>query len=835
MLILMLSDKQIKKKYLPVFLKKPEKYYPVKVLKKEGFSRSGCKSCGRYFWSVESSEVCGDPSCRPDESFGFIGKSPAKNSLSYSKVWEKFSKMFNNFGYTPIKRYPIVARWNPTMEYTNASIAAFQPYVISGEVTPPANPLVIPQFCFRTVDIDNVGITGSHNTVFNMIGQHQFVTKEKWNQGEVFGHIHSWINKGLGLDNKDVIFHEDAWAGGGNLGPCMEFFSKGCEIGNQVYMMYEQTSKGVQDLNIKVLDMGMGMERNAWFSQGTNTIYDATFPKVLDKLFLKTSVKYDKKMISKYVPHSGGLNIDEVDDINKAWEIVAGKVGVNVEELKENVLPLSGVYSIAEHARSLLILLNDGALPSNSGQAYNIRAMYRRALGFITKYNWDVDLGDVCEWHAKDLKIFPELGENLEEVKKILDVERVKYYATVEKSKRIVKDVVSKGKVDVKEMIKLYDEKGVSPEVLAEEAKKSGVSLEVPGNFYSLVGELHEKREQVHSTKKEVKLDLEGIPDTEALYFDDYLKDKSKGGVLFVKDDYVVLDKTIAYPTSGGQLHDIGNLNGFPLIDVFKQGGVIVHKVEGKFKVGDKVDVVIDRERRKQLAQHHTATHVMNAAARKVLGNHINQAGAFKDVNKARIDITHYSALSDEELKDIEEEANKIVKKGITVEKKFMARGEAEKKYGMVIYQGGAVPGKSLRIVDIKNVDVECCGGTHLDNTIEVGGIKILKSSKISDAVVRIEYVAGLRAEEHVSQEKDVLENAASLLGCEVDQVPGRAEELFILWKQVVKKKKEVKDRSLKSKERFSGDVLGETARVLKTTPENIVKTLERFRKDLGL
>jgi len=174
----MLSDKELKKKYLPVFSRNPEKYYPVNALRESGFSRGQCSKCRRMFWSIDSSrELCGDPACSPDESFGFIGKSPARNSLEYKEVWHKFSKMFKNLGYTPIKRYPTVARWNPTMEFTNASIAAFQPYVISGEATPPANPLVIPQFCFRTVDIDNVGISGAHNTVFNMIGQHQFVKK----------------------------------------------------------------------------------------------------------------------------------------------------------------------------------------------------------------------------------------------------------------------------------------------------------------------------------------------------------------------------------------------------------------------------------------------------------------------------------------------------------------------------------------------------------------------------------------------------------------------------------------------------------------------------------
>jgi hypothetical protein len=162
----------LKKAYRPVFWGEPDKYFPTGVLKSKGFHRGVCKKCDMPFWNMDASrEICGDPNCVPGESFAFIGKTPAKNRLTYVEVWQKFSEMFEGFGYTPVKRYPVVARWNPTMEYTNASIAAFQPFVISGEVSPPANPLTIPQVSLRFVDIDNVGITQSHMTGFVMIGR----------------------------------------------------------------------------------------------------------------------------------------------------------------------------------------------------------------------------------------------------------------------------------------------------------------------------------------------------------------------------------------------------------------------------------------------------------------------------------------------------------------------------------------------------------------------------------------------------------------------------------------------------------------------------------------
>src|SRR3989344_5809827 len=373
-MIFMLSDKEQKKEFKKIASKNPEKYYAVGYLKKEGFSRKQCSKCEKYFWSVNNNQkVCGDSVC--SGGFRFIGNTPAKNKLSYLDVWKEFSSMFKKFGYTPIKRYPVVARWNPTMEYTIASIAAFQPFVVSGEVKPPAKKLVIPQFCLRFVDIDNVGITGAHNTGFVMIGQHQFVSKDEWNQNKVLEEIHTWLKKGLGLPNEEITFHEDAWAGGGNFGPCMEFFSRGVEIGNQVYMMYEQTPDGNKELDIKVLDMGMGQERCAWFSQGSATIYDATFPKVMKMLYNLSGLETDTKLMSKFIPYAGYLNVDEVEDMNKAWEEVSKNVGVKVDELKKKILPLSALYSIGEHARALLFVLNDGGLPSNVGGGYNLKIL----------------------------------------------------------------------------------------------------------------------------------------------------------------------------------------------------------------------------------------------------------------------------------------------------------------------------------------------------------------------------------------------------------------------------------------------------------------------------
>ena len=834
----MKSDKEIKKEFKQLASKSPDKYYATSILKEDGFKRKKCSKCGTFFWTVTEDDVCGDPSC--SGGFRFIGNTPAAKKLDYIGVWNEFSKLFKKWGYTPINRYPVTARWRQDADFVQASIYDFQPYVVSGEVEPPANPLVVPQLCLRFNDIDNIGITGAHYSCFDMIGQHAFMKPDKWDQARHFKDIHNWLKQGLGLKNEEIKFHEDAWAGGGNFGPCMEYFSRGLELGNQVYMLYEVTPSGNKELSLKVLDMGMGHERNAWFTQGLSTSYETTFPTVVEKLKQQTGIKIDQEMMQKFLPYSSYLNVDEVEDIEKTWNLVAKKTGYGVKELKKQISESAALYSIAEHSRALLVALSDGALPSNVGGGYNLRVLFRRAMSLMDKYNWKIEFNELCKLHALYLKpLYPELSENLNEVNEILDVEKKKYAATKEKTKSIISKLMQE-KIDEKKLLMLYDSQGIAPELVKEEAEKLGREVKIPDNFYALVSEMHEKHGQEHETKREEKLDLENLQETEALYYDDPFKTESKGKVLKIIGSNIILDKTVAYPTSGGQLHDIGKINDDELIDVFKQGNIIVHvlKEKPKFKIGDAVTVKIDKERREQLAQHHTATHIVGTAARKVLGNHINQAGAKKTKEKATLDITHYQSLSDEEIKKIENESNKIVNSKTEIIKKFYPRTEAEKKFGMNIYQGGAVPGKKLRIVQIKGLDVQACGGTHLNNTSEAGKIKILKSTKISDSIVRIEFTAGKAAEKELEGKNRILEEAAKLLGVEINELPSRVQELFDRWKKAKKAaKKGIKlakeDLKLTRKEPFKGDVLAEISKILQTQHEHIVKTIKRFLEEI--
>ncbi len=856
----MASDKEIKKEFKKKASKSPENYYAVSALKKEGFTRKQCKKCNTFFWTVNpEQELCGDPSC--SGGFRFIGNTPAKEKLSYIDVWKRFSSMFKKLGYTPIKRYPVVARWRDDTDFVQASIYDFQPYVVSGEVEAPANPLVVPQFSLRFNDIDNIGITGAHYCAFVMIGQHAFMPEEKWDQEKYFSDIHFWLKKGLGLANEEITFHEDAWAGGGNFGPCMEYFSRGLELGNQVYMLFEQTASGPKKLPLKVLDMGMGQERNAWFSHGTSTSYETTFPSVCEKLYKITGIKADKRLMAKFLPYSSYLNVDEVDNIDKAWQDVAAKVGVDVKELKEKVLPLAGLFSVAEHSRALLVALSDGALPSNVGGGYNLRIILRRALSFIDQNSWNISLPDVAEWHAEYLKpIFPELKENLDNVSKILEVERKKYAASKKKSRALLKKIVKETNIGSKRLLQLYDSHGISPELIKEEAKAIGKDIEVPKDFYSLVSELHEKKAQEHRTKRDEKLSLEGLEDTKALYYDDYLLLSFRAKPVKLIDNILILDRTAFYPTSGGQLHDkgriclIGENNKeiacFEVIDVFKQGAIIAHALNGSpsdiasaVKRAKEAIGYIDKSRRIQLAQHHTATHIINYAARQILGSHINQAGAKKTEKKAHLDITHYESLDEKQLKEIEGLANSIIKQSLEVKSFFLPRSEAEKKYGMSIYQGGAVPGKMIRVIEIGDIDAEACGGTHLKNTKEAELIKILKSAKVQDGIVRITFSAGKAAESKLKEAEEIAVKSSEVLGVSPYALNIGASELFKKWKKAKKalKKKEflnaeffnIKANEDSEKSRNLAEIVEKTAKTLKTQPEHILKAIARFKKEL--
>ncbi|MCX8192135.1 MAG: alanine--tRNA ligase-related protein, partial [Nitrososphaerales archaeon] len=403
---------------------------------------------------------------------------------------------------------------------------------------------------------------------------------------------------------------------------------------------------------------------------------------------------------------------------------------ISLSELEKRVSPLEALYAIADHIRSLVFAITDGLLPSNVGGGYNLRVILRRALGLIDKFGWDLKLEEVADWHIDYLKeMYPELEEHRDEVFQILQVEEKRYRNAKERMKKVLFNIMkSKKSLSEEDLIKLYDSEGITPELL----KESGLQVTIPPDFYTKVTERHLLPKPI---EEQMKFDVDDLPPTTLLFYKDPNLFEFQARVLKVfQKRFVVLDQTAFYATAGGQEYDTGFINGCKVLSVKKYGTVVIHEVDGcELSEGQLVDCKVDEYRRGILMRHHTATHIVNGAARQILGSWVWQHSAHKDVDRSKLDITHYSHLSRDEILKIESLANEIVRKNIPIEIEVLPRGVAEQRYGFRIYQGGVVPSRDVRIVKIGDFDIEACGGTHCFRTGDVGFIKILKSERIQD------------------------------------------------------------------------------------------------------
>ena len=819
----------------------PEKFFATDVLKEKGFTRGQCKKCGMYFWAKnEDREICGEPEC--GDGYTFINDSPTEEEYTHTESWEVFQEFMDKRGYTSIDRYPVVARWRDDVEFTGASIYCFQPYVVSGEAEPPADELIIPQPSLRFNDVDNVGITGRHYTNFTMIGQTCFQPPEKYDQDRYFKDMFEFTTQALGIPEEKLILHEDSWGGGGNLGACMEFFVDGLELFNQVYMFYKQTPEGYEELDLKVLDMGMGHERITWISRGTETSYESVMPETIEKMKERTGLETNQDIWEKFLPQSSELNIDEVDDIEDKWEEVAEEIDRDVDDLKDEIKPAAALYSVAEHSRALLFALADGKIPSNSGGGHNLRMIYRRAQDFIEKYDWDLEMTEVARWNAEELEsMFPEHLESIDSIQEILEVEKRKYDKAREKAIEKLEDIDERPSLEG--MVELYESHGVSPEMMEEHG------FEVPEDFYTQVSE-----EDESITEVEEDFNIQGLEETEKLYYnkrEPYRQDGEtehfdfKASVEAIIDDkWIVLDRTMFYPQGGGQMHDVGKINGFQVEDVQKQSGVVVHRVpKHELEEGKRVKGVVNGEKRKQLTQHHSTTHMVNAAAREELGEHIYQAGAKKDLEKGRLDITHYEKPEKETVREIEASVKEIIDNDHDINVKELAKSEAEQKYGFRIYQGGAPPGDVIRLIEIEDIDIEACGGTHLLSTGNAGEFYITDVKRIQDGVIRLEYKAGESAKEYIEEMSEILEESCDILDAETDRdLRPVLEELADIYRVEVgqlpdtlnKFQEEVKD--LESKIEGLGEFLEEDVALENREDANLIEAGQNLydrRKEL--
>ena len=811
-----------------------EEEYNLNYFSEQGFVRNVCSSCGAAFWTRNpDTKVCGDAPCVPYE---FIGK-PVFKSHSPAEMREAFLTFHEQNGHTRIPRYPVAARWRDDIYLTIASIADFQPFVTSGIVPPPANPLTISQPCIRLNDLDSVGRSGRHMTCFEMMAHHAFNTESNeiyWKDRtvELCDHFLASVGADLGA----VTYKEHPWIGGGNAGPSVEVLIGGLEVATLVFMNLgrSRTEKPGIDLNGEmyypmknyIVDTGYGLERLVWASKGSPTIYDAVFPEMVSSVMKSAGLDHllkDKEytqILALNAKFAGMMDISG-SNLFELRRKVASAINVPVERLERMITPVERIYAVIDHTRCLAYMLGDCIVPSNVREGYLARLVIRRTLRMMNDLRMKGNIGDLVEQQMEviGLDLFEQ---ELPVVREILERETEKYQSTLERGGRIVQRIArsyrqKSQRVPLSEVMTLYDSHGIPPETVRELATREGAVVDLPDNFYSLVADMHSasKPEQgANPLEKYIDM-VSGLPPTQKLFYEQPCEMEFEASVLASFEGYVVLDRTLFYPEGGGQPGDTGIFitpdTMIKVSDAVKIGEVILHAVTGGVvKRGERVKGIVDEERRWSLMRHHSATHIILHACKEVLGPHIHQAGAQKGESSSRIDIRHFKHITPDELQKIELAANRMVMEDLPTVINVEERTKAEQKYGFTLYQGGVPPGAQIRVVQVAG-DVEACAGTHCARTGEIGFIRLIRVEHIQDGIERIEFAAGTAAINAVHGMDDVLSASTTVFSVQPDKLPVTCERFFSEWKD---QKKEIDRLSTRladlELERFAPDVIND-------------------------
>jgi alanyl-tRNA synthetase len=801
-----------------------EKDYALPFFKQEGFVRKLCPKCGEYFWTQNAQqETCGESGSDECGCYTFLGNPATTKKFSLSEMREAFLSFFEKNGHTRIKPYPVVARWRKDIYLTHASIIDFQPYVTEGIAPPPANPLVISQPCIRLTDISNTGPTfGRHLTIFEMGGAHAFNYPDKeiyWKDDTVRFH-HRFATECLGIKSEEVIYKEGVWVGGGNAGPDVECICRGLEVGTLVFMQYKVVGDDFVELPIRTVDTGYGIDRFTWISQGVPSLFQAIYGDLLNKVMALAGItNVDNDFLARVAKYSGLVSVDKRANRLVARKRVSELTGIDMQTLDKVLIPIENVWAVTDHTKTLSFMLSEGVVPSNIQEGYLARLLFRRVYRLMRTLNMEpAKLYDIIDMQADYWgKDFPRIKEMQNEIIEMLKVEKEKFVETLKRGegmvKRIAADLKTKGtsKLPMDTLTELYDSQGLPPEIVKQAAEKEGIEVEVPENFYALIANRHmqsPKPTEEEGTQAEQTLQkiAEQLPATEQLYYSDVYQKEFDAQVLkIINGTYVVLDKTCLYPEGGGQPTDQGWLisgnTKSEVVDVQKIGKVITHKLSAPatFKEGSKVHGVIDWNRRYLLMKAHTVTHLINGAARRVLGEHVWQSGTQKGLETSRLDITHYRRLTPKEIHKIETLANQSIETNMKVETTWLPRNEAESRYGFRLYQGGAVPGKDIRVVKTGDWDVEACAGTHLGSTGEVGFVKIVYTERVQDGVERLGYAVGLKALKAMQDQESLLSKVAEVLTAPIDKLDKTAEKVVKELKEAnVEKRKLIKELAAK-------------------------------------
>ncbi|EJO5348038.1 alanine--tRNA ligase [Clostridium botulinum] len=789
--------------------------------------------------------------------------------MGLNQIREEYLKFFEGKKHLRLPSFSLVPKNDKSLLLINAGMAPLKPY-FTGLQVPPNKRVTTCQKCVRTGDIENVGKTSRHGTFFEMMGNFSFgdyfkedVIPWSWEfttevlklpKDKLYVTIYEdddeafniWVNK---TDvNPERIFRlgkeDNFWEHGlGPCGPCSEIhFDRGAgqvktseefvkasdedkivEFWNLVFTQFDKDEEGNYNrLENPNIDTGMGLERMATIMQNVDTIFEVdTIKAILDQICSLSGVKY-----------------------------------------KEDKGKDTSIRIITDHIRSITFMISDGILPSNEGRGYVLRRLLRRAarhgktLGinhtFLNK------LTDIVIENS--YKNYPELEEKKEYIKKIIKLEEERFDETIDAGMQILNDYIKEVKSNNNKILsgdkafKLYDTYGFPVELTEEILEEEGIKIDKEG----FNKEMKEQRQRARAAREETnymgaedtvlnKIDLSINTEFEGY---DKLELKSKVAVIVENEEFknhiekenegvIVTYNTPFYAEMGGQIGDTGIIynDNFKaeVLDCKKNiSGKVLHFIkvlEGKVSLEDEVVLKVNKERRNSIGKNHTATHILHAALKKVVGDHVQQSGSYVDDERLRFDFSHFEAVSQEQLKKVEELVNGAVMKADNVITKVMSIDKAKEEGAIALFDNKY--NEDVRVVCAGDFSKELCGGTHVYNTGEIGMFKIISETGVAAGIRRIEAVTAFKAMEYVEQKNNILKEACQILKCNEKELINKLNHQVL---EVKEKDKEIDALKLKLASGAEDEILNSIKEIkgVKVAASVVVDIDGNALRDLG-
>ncbi|WP_250674602.1 alanine--tRNA ligase [Paraclostridium ghonii] len=751
--------------------------------------------------------------------------------MGLNEIRSKFLQFFESKGHLVQPSYSLVPRNDKSLLLINAGMAPLKNY-FSGTEIPPSKRMTTCQKCVRTGDIENVGVTARHATLFEMLGNFSFgdYFKEetlKWGWEFVTEHLNMpqdkiWVSvyfeddeafeiweKEIGIPKDRIVRlgkEDNFWEiGTGACGPCSEIhFDRGEEYGcdnpdckpgcdcdrylefwNHVFSQFNKDEEGnYNPLENKNIDTGMGLERIACIMQGVDTIFDVdTIKHILNAVEKMTNSTYSK-------------------------------------EYKTD----KSIRIITDHIRSVSFLVADGVLPSNEGRGYVLRRLLRRAarngklLGMKEPFLYKL----VDEVIAVSGEAYPELVEKAEYIKKVIRIEEEKFNETIDKGNEILVSYIEELKANNQKTLsgdnafRLYDTYGFPVDLTKEILEEEHLEIDEEG----FKAEMEKQRQTARDARGNMdleawkedaiaKLDKDIVTNFEGydiLFIESTVKGIAKNNELVdsacAGDEVtIVLDKTAFYAEGGGQVGDKGllvNKSEDLVVEVLdtKKGpnNTIKHICvvkSGIIKVEDVVYTKVDKEVRLACARNHSATHILHTVLKEVLGDHVNQAGSLVTPERLRFDVTHFEAISKDELKLIEEKVNNMIFESLDITCETMSMTQAGQKGATALF--GEKYGDEVRVVSMGDLSIELCGGTHLKNTSQIGIFKVLSEGGVAAGVRRIEAITGKEVYNFLNNKQDLINEVCTSVKAKEDNLVAKVSNLLDENKSLAKELNEVK------------------------------------------